>query len=123
MSFLTTIRIYSDSDDKRKLEHQNACNVVYSFSQVCPWITHNILHQHKRSPLIMDAMTFGLPIQQGRTLPALRKRHKILKIILCVTPNNTAASWVDFLISNTSQMICHCKSLLQGADIFLKETN
>jgi len=106
-----------------KLSATKAFNVVHSFSEVCPWITHNILHQLKHLAFCYRiAMTFVLPIRQGWTVPFLRKRHKIVKIVLCVTPNNTAASWVHFLISKTSQMICNCQSLLQGAGTFLKET-
>jgi len=63
-------------------------------------------------------MTFGLPIRHGRTLPFLRKPHKILKIVLWVTPNNSATSRADFLIPKTSQMIRHRKSVLRGEGIF-----
>ena len=63
-------------------------------------------------------MTFGLPIRHGRTLPFLRKPHKILKIVLWVTPKNSATSWAGFLIPKTSQMIRHRKSVLQGEGIF-----
>ena len=63
-------------------------------------------------------MTFGLPIRHDRTLPFLRKPHKILKIVLWVTPNNSAASRAGFLIPKTSQMIGHRKSVLQGEGIF-----
>ena len=63
-------------------------------------------------------MTFGLPIRHVQTLPFLRKPHKILKIVLCVTPNNSATSRAGFLAPKTSQMIRHRKSVLQGEGIF-----
>ena len=74
-------------------------------------LLNTLLHLKHDNPL-------AGPIRHGRTLPFLRKPHKILKIVLWVTPNNSATSRAGFLIPKTSQMIRHRKSVLQGEGIF-----
>ena len=75
------------------------------------------------SALVIEDITLGLPIRDGRTLLYRRKRCKTFITVLRVTPINLAVSSVVFRMPKTSQTICQRKSLPQGAGMFLKKHN